>query len=196
MAWASQSALMTEPTPSESEDSSGPSNAPLSVPMARAGAANAQVVLGQIMAAQTDAFTGPIPSPAMLDGYARVDATLPERLVAAWENETAHRQEMERREMTIQEGALEHAKSMDREEMGLRRSGQNHSTVLVGLLLILGGVLAYMDKTAVAITIFSSTIIALAVIYVLRKFPDRVRTAPMTSEAGTTAARIDKPERQ
>ena len=84
--------------------------------------------------------------------------------------------------MCLQEGALDHAKAMDRNEMDLRKSGQNHSTILVALLLLLGGVLGFQDKTVVAVTIFSTTIIALAVIYVLRKLPERMRVSTSDSD--------------
>lgn len=169
---------MTEPEdPPATPEPSSPAvpAASATLPQGKQGAANVQGMLRQIQASQSESFQGPIPSPSMLDGYKRINPSLPDRLVTAWEQESAHRQDLERREMRLQEAALEHAKDMDRGEMAMRRSGQNHSTALVFTLLAVGGLLAYLRLTAVAITIFSLTIVGLATIYVLRKRPDSAR---------------------
>lgn len=173
---------MTEPEdpPATPDPSSPVVPAAAVLPQGKQGAANVQGILRQIQASQTESFQGPIPSPSMLEGYLRIDTSLPDRLVTAWERESAHRQDLERREMRLQEAALEHAKDMDRGEMAMRRSGQNHSTALVFTLLAVGGLLAYLRLTAVAITIFSLTIVGLATIYVLRKRPDSTRGAAPT----------------
>ncbi len=41
--------------------------------------------------------SGPLPSPDTLSGYKKIDKTFPERIVKSFENETKHRQNMEKR---------------------------------------------------------------------------------------------------
>ena len=46
-------------------------------------------------------YSGPIPPPGVLADYDKVVDRGAERIMAAWEQETAHRRELERRDLTL-----------------------------------------------------------------------------------------------
>src|SRR5699024_3236603 len=58
------------------------------------------------MLVQAQSFQGPLPSPDILRGFGEVIPGLDKKIVAWVEEETAHRREMERREMTLYERAV------------------------------------------------------------------------------------------
>lgn len=63
---------------------------------------------------ETHIVAGPIPSPAILHAYGEIDPSFPERIVAQFENESAHRRREERRKSAALARDISAGRTQDR----------------------------------------------------------------------------------
>jgi uncharacterized membrane protein len=102
---------------------------------------------------QTQMMTSsPVPPAELLTGY---NAAFPDganRLFSLVENQSAHRQKLEDR--------------MTAGQLAQSRTGQNYAFILAILFGIFGFTLALLGHTSVAITIFATTVLGLAGVFV------------------------------
>ncbi len=115
-------------------------------------------------------YSGPLPQPAMLKGFEEIVPGAADRILSMAEREQAHRHAF-----------LEEKLKQDGKELeGLLRANkisQRQAFVLVLALIGAGCFLTYLDHTAVGMTIFGTTIISVASIFIVgfvknkNKFP-------------------------
>lgn len=96
--------------------------------------------------------TGPLPPPDMLRGYGEVLPGLPERIVGAWEAETANRRGLE---TTSVHGNLANVKR-----------GQYYGMASVVLLTLVGLLFAYMGQPWLAGSVIGATLVSIVAIFV------------------------------
>ena len=118
---------------------------------------------GSVIATQMESFSGPLPHPAILQRYDEAVPGAADRIIAMAEREQRHRISMEQ---TSMEKSLQIAKV-----------GQWLGFIL---LLLLIGVATYLTATGFAVVggvIFGTTVLGIAVIFVLRKMPSNLPSA-------------------
>jgi len=108
-----------------------------------------------IIVQQSSTFVGPLPPPEILEGYNKVLPGGAERIVAMAEAQSQHRRQMEAQIIS--------------EELKQSRRGQIFGFVLALVGLGLSTLLAILGHTIVASIIGGSTIIGLAVVFVVGK---------------------------
>ncbi|MDE5609887.1 MAG: DUF2335 domain-containing protein [Bacteroidales bacterium] len=113
-------------------------------------------------------YSGPLPTPSMLEGYERILPGAAERILRMAENEQTTRKEA-CLEMLRQDG--EKLKGM----VSANKISQVFAFVLVVMLIGVGGILTYLGHTAVGLTIFGTTIISVASTFIIGFFKDRNR---------------------
>lgn len=128
-------------------------------------------------------FQGPLPHPALLEQYGRLVPNAPERLFALLEKQTDHRIAME--------SALVNGR------VTLSRVGQRMAFALSLFFGAIAAVLGYYDHDWLAGTIAATTIVGLAVVFVLGKEPGQTEAseAPLPAnkaDAKATATRRRK----
>lgn len=124
-----------------------------------------------LVAAQKKLFSGPIPPPEMLDHYNQVIPGLGQQLVTAWRDESDHRRAMEIRDKDSERIAINAEVSASEADSTLKKRAQGIAAAIVVLLIACGTGLAVADKEWVASIIFGTTIISIAVIFVLGRMP-------------------------
>lgn len=111
--------------------------------------------MGIVMAEKS--FSGPLPPPDYMEKYEKTLPGAADRIIAAYEKQVDHRTKQE-------------AKIVDNEFM-LSKKGQSYGFWLCIFFGILAMVCVYTDHEILAGIIFSTLIIALAVVFVLNKYP-------------------------
>jgi uncharacterized membrane protein len=113
-----------------------------------------------VVVSRTDIVAGPIPSPAILRGYAEVDPALPDRIMRMAEVNQAHLVEMDRRtlELEARQRSYEHTYAM---------VGQVFGLVSVALTLAVVAYTAVNGQPAVASIIGGVGIAALATAFIV-----------------------------
>lgn len=114
-------------------------------------------------------WAGPLPPPEILDKYKNVISSLPERLVAQWEEEGGHRRSLDRADQSFFHDRVRYAQQTERQGLWLGFS------VVVAVLL--AGLLAmFWQQPWLAGTIVSLDLLGLAGLFVYgRKQVDGVR---------------------
>lgn len=105
-------------------------------------------------------WTGPLPPPAILRGYAEIDPTFPDRMMRAWAKETAHRRKMENRQLDLASREIEN-------EWDLRREGVRAGKWIgvLGLLVAFG--LGVSGATVAAAIVGSVDLVGLVGVFVI-----------------------------
>lgn len=110
------------------------------------------------------AFQGPLPPPAMLEHYGRIIPNGPERMMALLEKQTDHRVNME-------------AKLVE-SKISVTRTGQRMAFFLSLFFGSIALFLGYTGHEWLAGTIATTTIVGLAVVFVLGKEPGQKSPKP------------------
>lgn len=118
-------------------------------------------------------YQGPLPHPAMMEEYARLIPNAPERLMALLEQQTAHRISIESTLVTSKDS--------------LTKRGQWFAFVLSVFFGAITVVLALNGQPVVAGSIGVTTIVGLAVVFVLGREPGQRTPAPPSPKSPTTA---------
>lgn len=122
--------------------------------------------VGQIMAGfiaiSQESFSGPMPHPDILRGYKELISDAPERILKMAEQEQIHR-------MMIEKQVLEQNGNNIKEAAKANRLSQIFAFFLTVLLIIAGVLLTIVGYVAVGITIFGTTIVALAAVFITGK---------------------------
>ena len=95
-----------------------------------------------VFTAQVNQFVGPIPPPALIADYGKIDSSFPERIMTLAENETAHRHRME-----------EKALNADIEDMKAERVYQRIGQLFgltIGLTAVIGGLITSVKGQPIA----------------------------------------------
>lgn len=116
----------------------------------------------QIMKVSQESFSGPIPHPQLLKGYKDIISDAPERILQMAEKELDHRIYAEN-EMLAQNRC-----NIEGSVCANKRS-QIFAFILVSLLIIVGTLLIYWGYEKAGATIFGTTIIAVAAIFITGK---------------------------
>lgn len=98
-------------------------------------------------------FSGPLPHPSLLQGYESVIKGGAERILKMAENQAEHRMSIE--------------KTVVGSQMKQSERGQHYGLGISILCLIIGTVMAFFSLTAVAIALFTTTIVGLATVFVV-----------------------------
>lgn len=115
---------------------------------------------GKIVLAQaTQRYSGPIPSPEQLSKYEQTLPGAAHRILTVFENQTAHRIECE--------------KTIINRQWKLAYFGQILGFVLCLFFGVLATILALNGCPKISATIFGVLIISIAIIFVLRKTPNK-----------------------
>jgi uncharacterized membrane protein len=107
-------------------------------------------------------WSGMLPHPSDLRAYRDIDPRIVDSLVSAFERQQAHRMEMERRELEIQEGVFRNA-------YVAQRRGQWMALTLAAFFGVIGAWLAWTGHDTVAGIVFTTTIIALVGAFIANK---------------------------
>jgi uncharacterized membrane protein len=106
----------------------------------------------------SESHQGPVPSPRQMAGYKKIDPSIPDRLVAAFERQAEHRQKLE---MTVV-----------KDDFRLKSRGQTFAFSMVVVILAFCAFLAVWGSIAAAATVATSTIVGIAYVFVTgRKMP-------------------------
>lgn len=118
-------------------------------------------------------YQGPLPPPAMMEEYARLIPNAPERLMSLLEQQTAHRISMESTLITSR--------------IALTKRGQWFAFFLSIFFGVITVVLALSGHPVVSGSIGVTTIVGLAVVFVLGREPGQKTPAPPTPKAPSPA---------
>jgi len=112
-------------------------------------------------------YSGPLPPPEMLKEYSDACPGGAERIMAAFESETSHRQEMERLSMAMQQQALSANIGLASTDQRLASRGQLIACVLAALFGVSGYLLGMHNHDWLAGTLYTSTIGAVLAAFVI-----------------------------
>lgn len=118
--------------------------------------------IAHIIKVSRECFSGPMPPPKILKGYKEIIPDAPERILQMAEREQRHRESAENEMLAQNRCNIEGAISAN-------RRSQIFAFILVLVLIGTGVILTYLEHEAVGITIFGTTIIAFASIFVVGK---------------------------
>lgn len=104
-------------------------------------------------------FSGPLPPPDFLMGYNKVFPGCAERIVAMAEKVSSHRQELEK---VVVKGNIES-----------ERRGQERAFWLSVLVIGIGGLLIWNDKSVSGLVLIISDLVALASVFVYGRYQAR-----------------------
>lgn len=105
------------------------------------------------------AVSGPIPDPAVLAEYGKIDPSLPNRIMEMAEKQSVHRQSMEQKVIE--------AEILDQQDARKERShGQRYAFVLTILIVTIAFFLAMYGHDTVASILGGGTLVALATIFI------------------------------
>lgn len=116
----------------------------------------ARIILTEIsMEITKTSFSGPLPHPSILKGYEEVLKGSAERIFKMAENQSAHRQEIE--------------KTVIASQMKQSERGQNYGLGIGIFGLIIGTILTFYGFSTVAGVLFATTILGLVSVFVIGK---------------------------
>jgi uncharacterized membrane protein len=133
------------------------------------------------------AFSGPLPPPAMLDQYNRIEPGLADRIVAMAEKSLQHEQQ-------VQSKMLDAEIEVSRRDHVYRMTGMNTAIVALCGMIILVGWLAYLGLPVLA-GLFGASSIALIVWMFIQGRNDRSNDPPTVPSIPTQSSKKQKKNR-
>jgi uncharacterized membrane protein len=88
----------------------------------------------EIISLVAERVEGPLPSPRVMKLYAEIVTDLPDRIVSAWEKESSHRRELQRKSLDLDQHYV--AESLRLSRLGV------HYAFIISLVAIAGGIIA------------------------------------------------------
>lgn len=101
---------------------------------------------------KAEAFSGPLPSPQVLKGYAEMVPDAPERILRMAETSLAHDMEMDKKNCSLSQCGMDYGYKT-------ARRGQIFALIMGLLLVISGVVLTVLGFEKIGLTIFSTTLV-------------------------------------
>jgi uncharacterized membrane protein len=98
-------------------------------------------------------FQGPLPPPSILERYGDTVPNGAERIFVQFEEQSRHRRD---RETEVIRANIDH-----------ERRGQNYAFYLSFLIVVIGGLLIWQDKSVAGLSLILGDVIALAVVFVI-----------------------------
>ena len=122
--------------------------------------------ISQIIRISCESFSGPIPHPKILEGYQAIITSAPERILAMAEKEQQHRIEVENEMLAQNKTNITNSKNAN-------LISQIFAFILILILIGTGTTLTLFGYHAVGITIFGTTILGIAGVFVTGKLFQR-----------------------
>ncbi len=113
-----------------------------------------------------ESFSGPIPHPIILKGYKELVPDAPERIMQMAEQEQQHRH-------LVEIEMLKQNKQNIEISADANKRSQIFAFVLVIFLISVGTIFAFMELVAVSVTIFGSTLVAVAAVFIAGKHKNK-----------------------
>ncbi len=122
--------------------------------------------ISQIIKVSRESFSGPIPHPRIVGGYKEFIPDAPERILTMAEKEQQHRIDVENEMLTQNKMNITNSKNAN-------LISQIFAFILILVLICTGAMLTLYGHQAVGITIFGTTILGVAGVFVTGKLSQR-----------------------
>ena len=122
--------------------------------------------ISQIIRVSQESFSGPIPHPKIVEGYKNLIPNAPERILTMAEKEQQHRIEVENEMLSQNKTNIRNSKNAN-------LISQIFAFILILILIGAGTTLTLLGHHAVGITIFGTTILGIAGVFVTGKLSQR-----------------------
>lgn len=114
------------------------------------------------MMTKQESFSGPLPHPSHLKGYAEVYKDAPEKIFKMTEEQQIHRQSLENRNMSLEE--------LTRKRILGQQSAGMYLGFSLALIFLFGGFTCIlMDKEGIGITVLAGVIIGLVALFISQR---------------------------
>jgi uncharacterized membrane protein len=124
------------------------------------GRANALLMIRNIF----EQHSGPVPSSREMAGYKAIDPSFPERFFKQLEQQSAHRQALERKVVE--------------DDYKVKTRGQHYALISVGLCLAFALALALIGATTAAAIVGGTTVVGIVTVFITgRAIPQRASTS-------------------
>lgn len=141
----------------------------------------------------TSEFQGPLPPPGVLEAFAKVNETLPDRIVRMAEAAQAHHHQMDIKTLELQKDALMGQFAVERANQAIRRRGQNFGFVIALGGMALGGVIIGAGHPIQGTVLAGVPMVALVAVFITGRATPRRRDR---ASANDQAARSSPPNQE
>ena len=114
----------------------------------------------------TSEFQGPLPPPAILAAFARIDPGLPNRIVSMAERAQSHSHLMDLNSLEVQRDAIGRQFDAVKGDRELRKRGQTFAFVLAVLCIVLGGVFVAIGRSIEGTTLAGVPLVGLVAVFI------------------------------